>query len=221
MSSAPTDRPVDRRHAIRLCMLFGACGSLLPIRLAKKAHAGILSSWDFEANSNLDAETVKARFDQINEAYAIDQAFSDEDIDFVLRYAQAAPIGASAIRQPLEANQKQGTHLCQLMGSRDATYEGNFVYRYSTVLQAGCESEVCHTITTWQEGAIYGWTHPFNRQAFGIVGICSHRESKNDSNWFATEFVDEFTGVAVGSYLRCGASITLNGAETLELHDSF
>ena len=62
-----------------------------------------------------------------------------------------------------------------------------------------------------------GTTHPFAGGSIGIVDCFEQAYSQETEDWFTAEFVDEFTGVAIGFYAYYRAFITLANGDVLEL----
>lgn len=184
----------------------------------KKAGAAIITSWDFPQNENLDTRAVAERFERINGSYAIGEAFSAEDADFILRYAK--PFVSGGDRQA-SSRGGDGVQCCEVSAVASDAYVGNFVYRCSSVVQAGCPDAVCQDIRIGERRMVYGLTHPFGGGSgggsIGIIDCFEQTYSQETEDWFTAEFVDEFTGVAVGLYAYCHASITLANGEVFEL----
>lgn len=213
MSNFIESSSISRRSVGRLGILL-TCGALVPALHLRKAEAAILTSWDFSENDNLDVESIAERFEQINGFYEIGQSFSDSDSDFVLRYADTSLFDG---KEQVCSKQDGGESGCELNVTSSEEYKGEFLYRCSAVVQAGCSDDICQQISIREKRTVYGWTYPFGDGSFGIIDQFECEYQQDNESWFAAEFVDEFTGIAVGFHVQYEASITLPDGSVIEL----
>lgn len=219
MSRLSMRQQISRRSAVRIGALL-AYFSLVSGPSSREAEAAIWTTWDFPGNKGLDAGAVAERFDLINRSYDIGQAFSDEDIDFVLRYARYPLLGELGFQDQFSSEYENKANLYKLNVSMSEKYVGNFSYRCDAIVQAGCSDNVCQSISVWEKRTVYGWNYPFDGESFGIVDRFNHEQSQEAENWFTAEFVDEFTGIAVCSYLQYGSFIISANGNAISLESS-
>ena len=180
----------------------------------EEARAASVTSWDCPQNENLGTAAITERFERIHEAYDVGQAFSAEDADFILRYAKPFLSGEHG---QASSRSGDGARRCEVNISTSDSYVGDFVYRCSAIVQAGCPDGVCRDVRIEERRTVYGLTHPFAGGSIGIVDCFEQAYSQETEDWFTAEFVDEFTGVAIGFYAYYRAFITLANGDVLEL----
>ena len=187
-------------------------GAAAALAVPRTAPAGTITSWNYPENDALSDEEIAARFETIDASYEVGETFSDADVEFVLRYATPAPNGG--FRQFMETSTHgYGDPLptdAWLACRTEATYEGDFVYRFAE--DAYLATALPGTATIETGITAYGWQSPFQSDAgmcgFGIVLRERHTADKElaasegaaDASGLSFLFSsgDECTGILAG-----------------------
>lgn len=126
------------------------------------AEAGVLPSLTFPENEGLTESQVADRFAFINDHYSLGEAFSDNDVDFVLRYGAPVP-GATAI------DGGAGSELA-FNFSAIGDYLGSFAYEISSNTEVSNASQNDLDVTIGRVLTAYGWISPLQ----GSRGMCNY-----------------------------------------------
>lgn len=184
------------------------------------AQAGTITSWDYSANEELSVEAIADRFDVIGKTYEVGMPLSEEDADFVLRYALPSPVGVHVVQTSVAVSAGDA-HEYQVQGSSTFKYCGNYVYRSDTTLQAGSSvgesGEICIQVTQ----LVFGYSFPPKGASLSIIGLLEHGERTESRDWFTVGESDEFVGVAVASWQSCQATISTADGDEVELAGVF
>lgn len=210
--------PVSRRALVEsgvAALLAASCS----FARGTVARAATITSWDFPANSNLAQDDVAARFEDIVRAHEVGEPLSDEDADFVLRYAMPVPTGSHAVQVDVVAEDTESGY--QLSGSSCVEYLGNFVYRGTTILQVGSSEKNAESMSIQTTHAVFGYAFPSNGASLSMLGRFEHNETSQNRAWFAAEVTDDFTGIAVASWQRCRAAVVTDAGDDILLEGAF
>lgn len=112
---------MDRRAFVGATVMAGL-SAVCPLYRAPMARAASIASWDFSANAGLSDNAIVERFESIVSTYEVGVPLSDEDADFVLRYALPTPIGFHAV-QVNAAAAEEGLFVFPIPG-REVAHEG-------------------------------------------------------------------------------------------------
>ena len=196
--------PVSRRALVEsgvAALLAASC----PFARGTVARAATITSWDFSANSNLAQDDVAVRFEDIVRMYEVGEPLSDEDADFVLRYAMPVPTGRHTVQIEVTAEDAESGY--QLSGSSCVEYLGNFVYRGTTTLQVGSSEKNAESMSIQTTHAVFGYAFPSDGASLSMLGRFEHNEMSQNRTWFAAEVTDDFAGIAVASWQCCRAAV--------------
>lgn len=190
-----------------------------PFARGTVARAATITSWDFPANSNLAQDDVAARFEDIIRTREVGEPLSDEDVDFVLRYAMPVPTGPHTVQVDVVAEDTESGY--QLSGSSCVEYLGNFVYRGTAILQVGSSEKNAESMSIQTTHAVFGYAFPSNGASLSMLGRFEHNETSQNRAWFAAEVTDDFTGIAVASWQRCRAAVVTDAGDDILLEGAF
>ncbi len=182
-------------------------------------RASTITSWDYSTNAGLSYEAVGERFDSIEQKYAVGEPLSDEDADFVLRYASPTPTSSCTIQCNIVGENDDSGY--QLSGSTQFEYLGNFVYHSRVTLQVGSSEHVAQGMAIRTTHVVFGYAFPFKAASFSIIGRFEHNESSQEDCWFTVEVSDDLTGVAVASWQSCQAIVTTDTGQELLLKGTY
>ena len=190
-----------------------------PFACETAAQAATITSWDFPANSNLAQGDVAARFEDIIRTHEVGEPLSDEDADFVLRYAMSVPTGLHAVQVDVAAEDTESGY--QLSGSSCVEYLGNFVYRGTTILQVGSSEKNAESMSIQATHTVFGYAFPSDGASLRMLGRFEHNEISQNRAWFAAEVTDDFVGVAVASWQGCRAVVVTDAGNEILLEGAF
>ncbi len=200
----------------------GALASLVavcPLSGGSVARGATFTSWDFSANADLSHEAIAERFEHIVRTYEVREPLSDEDADFVLRYALPAPVGTHATQVDVAA-QDSGSGF-ELNGSARHEYLGNFVYRIAATLQVGSSESIAKSMSVRATHAVFGYAFPFDGASLSMFDLFERDESSQERHWFTTEVSNDTAGIAVALWQSYQATITTEAGEELSLKGAF
>ncbi len=152
------NRLVNRRNFIAAGLLAassGLCGSNV-------ANAGVLSSLAFPENEGLTELQITDRFASINNHYALGEAFSDTDVDFVLRYGMPVPGAVTT------SSRTDGGLTFDL--SVASEYVSPFAYEISSSIEVSNPGHGELPVTVGRMLTAYGWISPLQ----GSRGMCNY-----------------------------------------------
>ena len=210
--------PVSRRALVEsgvAALLAASC----PFARGTVARAATITSWDFSANSNLAQDDVAVRFEDIVRMYEVGEPLSDEDADFVLRYAMPVPTGRHTVQIEVTAEDAESGY--QLSGSSCVEYLGNFVYRGTTTLQVGSSEKNAESMSIQTTHAVFGYAFPSDGASLSMLGRFEHNEMSQNRTWFAAEVTDDFAGIAVASWQCCRAAVVTDVGDDILLEGAF
>lgn len=128
--------------------------------------ATIATSVSFPENESLSADAVQRRFEHINGTYGVGAAFSDSDVDFVLRYAAPFPGTSKGILATMTPNHEGFSARAYI----ESSYVGSFSYRCLTTTWVENCTDMTACLAVAQTLTAYGWISPYQ----GPRGMCNY-----------------------------------------------
>ena len=156
--------PIKRRDFLA-SILTGMVGLTLTGHPAP-SWASITSGLSFPENEKLSANAVQERFEHINATYKVGAAFSDSDVDFVLRYGTPFPRTSKDILATTPPDHGGfSTWTCV-----ESSYVGSFSYECLTTTWVENCTDATARLAVVQTLTAYGWISPYQ----GSRGMCNY-----------------------------------------------